>query len=215
VTPAPVVRATATTVSAFETASRVNRAVIRKLNRVSVRPIRLLGDPILRTTASPVTTFDKELRRLVKDLTDTMRDAPGSGLAAPQVGVSLRVFTYDVDGETGHLVNPVLGPFSEQLMEGEEGCLSLPGLSFELERPERVVAAGQNMWGDPVVIEGTGYLSRALQHETDHLDGVIFIDRLDPITAKRAKAALREAEWFGEPRPTVKASPHPLFGQAR
>jgi peptide deformylase len=100
-------------------------------------------------------------------------------------------------------------------MEGEEGCLSLPGLSFELERPERVVAAGQNMWGDPVVIEGTGYLSRALQHETDHLDGVIFIDRLDPITAKRAKAALREAEWFGEPRPTVKASPHPLFGQAR
>jgi peptide deformylase len=189
--------------------------VIRKLAGVSVRPIRLLGDPILRTSASPVTTFDKELRRLVKDLTDTMRDAPGSGLAAPQIGVSLRVFTYDVDGEVGHLVNPILGPFSEQMMDGEEGCLSLPGLSFELERPERVVAAGQNMWGDPVVIEGKGYLSRALQHETDHLDGVIFIDRLDPITAKRAKAALREAEWFGEPPPRVKASPHPLFGQAR
>jgi peptide deformylase len=80
---------------------------------VSVRPIRLLGDPVLRTSADPVTTFDKELRQLVKDLTDTMRDAPGSGLAAPQIGVTLRVFTYDVDDEVGHLVNPILGPFSE------------------------------------------------------------------------------------------------------
>ena len=129
---------------------------------MSVRPIRLFGDPVLRTSAAPVTTFDKELRRLVKDLTDTMRDAPGSGLAAPQIGVSLRVFTYDVDDEVGHLINPILGPFSEEMMDGEEGCLSLPGLSFELKRPERVIAAGQNMYGDPVVIEGTGYLSRAL-----------------------------------------------------
>ena len=174
---------------------------------MSVRPIRLLGDPVLRTPADPVTTFDKELRRLVKDLTDTMRDAPGSGLAAPQIGVSLRVFTYDVDDEVGHLINPVLGPFSEEMMDGEEGCLSLPGLSFELKRPERVIAAGQNMYGDPVVIEGTGYLSRAIQHETDHLDGIIFIDRLDKATAKQAKAALREAEWFGEPAPTIKAVP--------
>jgi peptide deformylase len=181
---------------------------------VSVRPIRLFGDPVLRTRASVVTTFDKELRRLVRDLTETMRDAPGSGLAAPQIGVSLRVFTYDVDEEIGHLINPVLGPFSEDMMDGEEGCLSLPGLSFELKRPELVVAAGQNMYGDPVVIEGTGYLSRALQHETDHLDGVIFVDRLDKETAKKAKAAIREADWFGGPAPTVKASPHPLFGRA-
>ncbi len=181
---------------------------------MSVRPIRLLGDPVLRTPATAVTTFDKELRRLVKDLTDTMRDAPGSGLAAPQIGVSLRVFSYDVDDEIGHLINPVLGPFSEEMMDGEEGCLSLPGLSFELKRPERVIAAGQNMYGDPVIIEGTGYLSRAIQHETDHLDGIIFIDRLDTATAKAAKAALREAEWFGEPVPTIRASPHPLFGRA-
>ncbi len=182
---------------------------------MSVRSIRLFGDPVLRTRAAEVTTFDKELRRLVKDLTETMRDAPGSGLAAPQVGVSLRVFTYDVEDEVGHLINPILGPFSEELMDGEEGCLSLPGLSFELKRPERVVAAGQNMYGDPVVIEGSGYLSRAIQHETDHLDGVIFIDRLDAATAKKAKAAIRDAEWFGQPAPTVKASPHPMFGQAR
>ncbi len=179
-----------------------------------VRPIRLLGDPVLRAPATAVTTFDKELRRLVKDLMETMRDAPGSGLAAPQIGISLRVFTYDVGDEAGHLINPVLGPFSEEMMDGEEGCLSLPGLSFELKRPERVIAAGQNMYGDPVVIEGTGYLSRAIQHETDHLDGVIFVDRLDKATAKRAKAAIREADWFGEPAPVVRTSPHPLFGRA-
>jgi len=181
---------------------------------MSVRPIRLFGDPVLRTQAQPVVTFDRELRRLVKDLTETMHDAPGSGLAAPQVGVSLRVFVYDVDDEAGHLVNPVLGPFSEELMDGEEGCLSIPGLAFELQRPERVVAAGQNMYGDPVVIEGSGYLSRALQHETDHLDGVLFVDKLDEPTRKAAMKAIREAEWAGEPAPAIRESPHPLFGRA-
>jgi peptide deformylase len=183
---------------------------------VSVRDIRLLGDPVLRTVAVPVTTFDKELRRLVTDLADTMREAGGVGLAAPQLGVSLRVFTYlDDSEEVGHLVNPVLGPFSEQMMDGEEGCLSLPGLSFELKRPERVVAVGQNVHGDPVTIEGSGLLSRCVQHETDHLDGVLFIDRLDRATKKAAMKAIREAEWANAPVPTVKVSPHPLFGKAR
>src|SRR3954447_9118304 len=143
---------------------RVVSALLRRLDPVSVRPIRLIGDPLLRTKALPVTTFDKELRRLVKDLTDTMRDAPGSGLAAPQIGVSLRVFTYDIDDELGHLINPILGPFSEEMMDGDEGCLSIPDLAFELKRPERVVAVGQNMYGDPVMLEGYGYLSRAIQH---------------------------------------------------
>ena len=183
---------------------------------MSIQDIRLFGDPVLRTPAAEVTDFDKELRQLVKDLTDTMLDAPGVGLAAPQIGVGLRVFTYWVDDELGHLVNPSLD-LSDEMQDGEEGCLSLPGLAFELKRPERVIAAGQNMYGDPVVIEGSGYLSRAIQHETDHLDGVIFIDRLDPAEAKRAKAALREADWFGSgpQAPVVKTSPHPLFGQAR
>ena len=179
---------------------------------MAVRPIRLLGDPVLRTKAEPVTTFDKELRRLVKDLTDTMLEAPGVGLAAPQLGVQLRVFTYDVDDVIGHLINPVLGPFSEEMMDGEEGCLSLPGLSFELKRPERVIAAGQNEYGDPVVIEGSGLMSRCIQHETDHLDGVLFIDRLDRETRKAAMKAIREAEWFGETAPTVRLSPHPTNG---
>jgi peptide deformylase len=182
---------------------------------VAVQPIRLLGDPVLRTKAEPVTTFDKELRRLVKDLTDTMIDAPGVGLAAPQIGVQLRVFTYDVDDVVGHLINPVLGPFSEEMMDGDEGCLSLPGLAFELKRPERVIAAGQNEYGDPVVIEGSGLMSRCIQHETDHLDGVLFIDRLDAETRKAANRAIREAEWANQEAPVVKESPHPLFGQAR
>jgi peptide deformylase len=181
---------------------------------VAVREIRLFGDPVLRTPADPVTTFDQELRRLVRDLTETLHAAAGAGLAAPQLGVSLRVFAYDVGDAAGHLINPVLGPFSEELMDGEEGCLSLPGLAFELSRPERVLAVGQNEYGDPVTIEGSGYLSRCLQHETDHLDGVLFIDRLDRRTYKEAMKAIREADWAGAPPPVVKSSPHPLFGRA-
>ena len=182
---------------------------------MAVREIRLFGDPVLRTRAAEVTTFDKELRRLVKDLADTMWEAGGAGLAAPQLGVSLRVFTYfNDDDEIDHLINPVLGPFSTQMQDGEEGCLSLPGLAFELPRPERVLAVGQNMHGDPVTVEGGGIVSRCLQHETDHLDGVLFIDRLDRETKRAAMKAIRESEWANEPQPVVKASPHPLFGRA-
>jgi peptide deformylase len=108
---------------------------------VSVKPIRLFGDPVLRMTAQPVTTFDNELRVLVKDLTDTMQDAPGAGLAAPQLGVSLRVFTYFVEGELGHLINPDLS-LSEEEQDGPEGCLSLPGLTFDCVRAHGVVARG-------------------------------------------------------------------------
>ncbi|MBL7501475.1 peptide deformylase [Frankia sp. CNm7] len=180
---------------------------------MSVREIRLFGDPVLRTKAGEVTTFDKELRKLVRDLGDTMWEASGAGLAAPQLGVSLRVFTYlNDDDEIDHLVNPVLGPFSEEMQDGEEGCLSLPGLAFELRRPERVLAVGQNMYGDPVTVEGSGIVSRCLQHETDHLDGVLFIDKLDRETKKAAMKAIREAEWANEAKPVIKTSPHPLFG---
>ena len=182
---------------------------------MALRPIRLLGDPVLRTPAQPVTTFDKELRTLVKDLTDTMIDAPGAGLAAPQLGVGLRVFVYDVDDQIGHLINPVLHFPSDDEQDGDEGCLSLPGLTFDCRRKLHVVAHGQNEYGDPVTIEGSELMARCIQHETDHLDGVLFIDRLDPETKKAALAAIREAEWANDPAPVVKASPHPLFGRAR
>jgi peptide deformylase len=174
-----------------------------------LKPIRLFGDPVLRTPAAPVETFDKELRQLVADLTETMMDAPGVGLAAPQIGVSLRVFTYWVDDELGHLINPSLD-LSDEQQDGEEGCLSLPGLGFDTKRARRVVAKGMNMHGEPVTIEGSDLLARCVQHETDHLDGILFIDRLDPEVRKQAMKAIREAEWFGAPPPTVKFSPHAL-----
>ena len=178
-----------------------------------VQPIRLFGDPVLRTPAVPVTDFDKELRRLVSDLTDTMREAPGAGLAAPQIGVGLRVFTWDVDGELGHLVNPSLD-LSEEEQLGPEGCLSLPGLSLDCRRAMRVVAKGFDMYGEPVTVEGHELLARALQHETDHLDGVLFLDRLDRETRKVAMKAIRESDWFGQPAaaPMFKVSPHPTRG---
>jgi peptide deformylase len=179
---------------------------------VAIQPIRLFGDPVLRTPAVAVTDFDKELRTLVKDLTDTMVEAPGAGLAAPQIGVGLRVFTWYVDGELGHLVNPSLD-LSDEEQDGPEGCLSIPDLTFDCKRALSVVAKGFNMHGDPVVIEGSELLARAIQHETDHLDGVLFIDRLDRETRKAAMRAIREADWFnaGSP-PTVKVSPHATNG---
>lgn len=175
---------------------------------VAIQPIRLFGDPVLRRRADEVTTFDKELRRLVSDLTDTMLDAPGAGLAAPQIGVSLRVFTWHVDGELGHLINPSL-ELSEEEQEGLEGCLSLPELTYECRRALSVIAHGFDMHGEPVRIDGSDLLARAIQHETDHLDGVLFVDRLDTEARKVAMREIREAEWFGLEKPTVKVSPHP------
>jgi peptide deformylase len=175
----------------------------------------LFGDPVLRTPADPVIDFDKELRTLVADLTETMLDAPGVGLAAPQIGVGLRVFTYHVDDEqAGHLINPVLHFPSDEDQDGEEGCLSIPGLKFECRRRQHVVAHGQNEYGDPVTVEGTELLARCIQHETDHLDGVLFVDRLDAETKKAAMKAIREAEWSGLTPPPVKVSPHPMLGRA-
>lgn len=179
---------------------------------MAIRPIRLFGDPLLRTKAVPVADFDAELRALVADLTDTMLDAPGSGLAAPQLGVGLRVFTYSVEDEVGHLVNPEL-TLSDETQLGPEGCLSIPDLTFDCVRAVRTVAKGFNMYGDPITIEGSDLLARALQHETDHLDGILFVDRLDRDTRKAAQRAIRDAEWFGHPAPTVKVSPHPMFGK--
>ena len=178
-----------------------------------IQTIRLFGDPVLRTPAEPVVDFDKQLRGLVRDLEETMMDAPGVGLAAPQIGVGLRVFTYYVDNTLGHLINPSLD-LSDDEQEGDEGCLSLPDLVFETRRALRVVAKGFDQHGEPVQIEGSELLARCIQHETDHLDGILFIDRLDRPERKLALKAIREADWAGDRPPVVKVSPHATFGRA-
>jgi len=184
---------------------------------MSIKEIRHFGDPVLVTPASEVIDFDKELRKLVKDLTETMLDAPGAGLAAPQIGVPLRVFVWDVDEAIGHLINPTLD-LSEEMQEGDEGCLSFPELVYPTPRAFRAVAKGFNMHGDPVIIEGTELLARALQHETDHLNGILFIDRLSEEDRKIAMKEIRESDWFGLAeqtgvQPKIKISPHSLFNQ--
>ena len=184
---------------------------------MSIQEIRFFGDPVLTTPASPVVDFDKELRVLVQDLTDTMLDAPGAGLAAPQIGVPLRVFVWDVDEALGHLINPVL-TLSEEMQEGEEGCLSFPELRYETPRAMRAVAKGFNMYGEPITVEGSEFLARALQHETDHLDGILFIDKLSAENRKLAMKEIRESEWFNVAAEhgkniQVKDSPHTIFGR--
>jgi peptide deformylase len=184
---------------------------------VAIQPIRFFGDPVLTTPATPVVDFDKELRTLISDLTDTMIDAPGAGLAAPQIGVSLRVFVWHVDDEFGHLVNPDIS-LSDEEQDGEEGCLSFPGLRYDTKRAMRVVARGFNMHGDPVVVEGSDFLARAIQHETDHLNGILFIDRMDKRTRKEAMKEIRETEWFGGlidggTAPEIRLSPHATLGK--
>jgi peptide deformylase len=181
---------------------------------VTVQPIRLFGDPVLRSPAAEVVDFDKELRVLVKDLWETLEAEGGAGLAAPQIGVGLRVFTYHCDGFAGHLVNPTFDVVGEEIQEGPEGCLSIPGMSWDCKRHMHVVARGWNEHGEPTEVEGTEILARCVQHETDHLDGVLFVDRLDAQTRKAALKAIRQAEWFDGQVPVVKQSPHPLTGSS-
>jgi peptide deformylase len=178
---------------------------------VAVRPVRLFGDPVLTTPAQEVASFDAELRRLVRDLDDTLRDQQGAGLAAPQLGVGLRVFVFRDEDAAGHLVNPVLTFPDEEEQDGPEGCLSLPGLYFDTKRRLNVIAKGCTVRGDPVQVVGTGSLARCLQHETDHLDGVLFINRMDAQRRKAAMRAIRAASWFNPVSPpAVKVSPHPM-----
>jgi peptide deformylase len=180
---------------------------------VTVQPIRLFGDPVLRSPADPVVDFDKELRRLVENLTDTLHEQNGSGLAAPQIGVGLRVFVFDVDDVTGHVVNPRLEFPDDEEQDGPEGCLSIPGVYVDTKRRLNAVARGFNTHGDPIQVIGNGMLARCVQHETDHLDGVLFVDRLDGDRRKQAMRAIRSADWYNPVAPpVVKVSPHVTRG---
>ena len=177
---------------------------------MAVRPVVITGDPVLHRPAAKVAQFDEELRALVEDMYETMDAAHGVGLAAPQIGVGSRVFTWFVDGEVGHLINPDVVPVGEETEDGPEGCLSIPGYRWDCRRHLHVVASGWNMHGDPVRVEGSELLARAIQHETDHLDGVLFVDRLADADRVAALAEIQAAEWagYGSYLPVVKVSPH-------
>lgn len=157
---------------------------------MTVRPIRILGDAVLRTPAAPVTAFDDGLRALIADLEDSVRVPGRAGVAAPQIGVSLRAFAWNVGGQVGHLVNPQLSAFDGE-QEDEEGCLSLPGMNFPTLRALAVTATGVDQHGAPVTVTATGFLARALQHETDHLDGRLYIDTLKGDTRRQALREVR------------------------
>ena len=161
---------------------------------MSILRIRTLGDPVLRTPAAEVTEFDTALRTLVRDMLETMYAVGGVGLAAPQVGVGLRVFTWGVDGDEGHVVNPRLET-GEDPQEGSEGCLSVPGLGFATPRSNTAVLTGVDMTGRPLRREATGLLARCFQHETDHLHGTVYVDRLQGETRREAMRALRSASY--------------------
>lgn len=164
-----------------------------KMVRMAMRDIRIVGDPVLRTKCSEITTIDDRVRSLVEDLLETVDDDGRAGLAAPQIGVSLRAFSWNIDGEIGYVLNPRLVEVSkDEYQDGEEGCLSVPGLWFPTERAWYARVEGVDLDGKPVVVEGEGLMGRALQHEMDHLDGMLYIDRLDRNTRKRAMKAIRE-----------------------
>jgi peptide deformylase len=158
---------------------------------MAVLPIKTFGDPVLRERAREVESFDRSLARLADDMIETMHEAPGVGLAAPQVGRSIRLIVFDIGDGPRALVNPILSQLrGEQL--GEEGCLSVPGLYFPVKRAMNARADGFDVDGKAVVIEGEGLLARVLQHEVDHIDGVLFIDRLSDEDRKAALAAVRD-----------------------
>lgn len=168
---------------------------------MTVLPIRLFGDPVLTTRASEVTEFNAALRTLVADMTETMADAGGVGLAANQVGVLRRVFVFDCahvpGGLKGHVINPVWEPLGEEKEEGTEGCLSIPEISLSIPRYRSVRLRGLDVEGKPVAISASGLLARCIQHETDHLDGVLYLKRASAADRKEAMAQIRTSAWFG------------------
>jgi peptide deformylase len=151
--------------------------------------IRTFGDPVLKTRAAPVETFDDSLARLTEEMLATMRENDGVGLAANQVGRLKRVLVASVEDEDYVIVNPVLSELSETTEQGQEGCLSIPGINVEVDRPTAVTVTGQDASGEPLRIEARDMLARVLQHEVDHLDGVLILDRTD---RQSRKAAMRE-----------------------
>jgi peptide deformylase len=163
---------------------------------VPARPIRLLGDPVLKTVSDPIGTVDARVRGLVDDLLDSVRLPGRAGVAAAQIGVNLRAFSYNVDGDIGYILNPMIVELSGEPELVDEGCLSVPGLWYPTKRYPFARVTGMDLDGNPIELSGTGVMAQALQHETDHLDGVLYLDRLDKENRRSAMKEVRESEWF-------------------
>jgi peptide deformylase len=167
---------------------------LSRRQREARQDIRVIGDPVLREHAREVTEFDRSLRKLAKRMIRTMHDAPGVGLAAPQVGVLPRLLGYDVDDDPRVLVNPVLDEYSDETEEADEGCLSVPGVTMPVERSSSLRVRGLDEYGEPVDFRAEGFEARVIQHESDHLDGVLIVDRTTRAARAAALRAMRESE---------------------
>ena len=163
---------------------------------MAVRPIRLFGDPVLRSRADEITRFDSSLAVLVTDLLDTVAEPGRAGVAAPQIGVSLRAFSYNVDGVLGYVLNPQLVEVRGEREPVDEGCLSVPGFGFARLRHPWARVIGLDLEQQPVELSGEGLMAQALQHECDHLDGRLYLEGLEPEIKRDAMRAVRQAEWF-------------------
>jgi peptide deformylase len=160
------------------------------------RPIRLFGDPVLKTVSAPVDHVDDGVRALVDDLVDSVRLPGRAGVAAPQIGVNLRAFSYNIEGEVGYVINPELVEVTGEPELVDEGCLSVPGLWHKTPRHPFARVRGIDLDGNAIEVAGEGLMAQALQHEVDHLDGIVYLDRLEKDERRAAMRAVRESDWF-------------------
>jgi peptide deformylase len=163
---------------------------------MTVRPIRFFGDPVLRSPCDPITTGTQAAKLLAEDLVDTVLEPGRAGVAANQIGVGLRAFSYNVDGDVGYILNPVLAEVRGEPGPVEEGCLSVPGFAYPRLRYPYARVTGVDADGNPVELSGEGLLAQALQHELDHLDGKLYIEGLEPEIKREALREIRQAAWF-------------------
>ncbi|HEY0259576.1 MAG TPA: peptide deformylase [Lacisediminihabitans sp.] len=159
------------------------------------RQIRIFGDPVLKTVSAPITPED-DVTGLIEDLVETVKVPGRAGVAAPQIGVNQRAFSYNVDDRVGYIINPVLVEVSGEPELMDEGCLSVPGFYFPRLRYPFARVTGEDLEGNPIELSGTGVMAQALQHETDHLDGKLYIEGLDKETRREAMRLIRESPWF-------------------
>lgn len=160
------------------------------------RQIRIFGDPVLKTASEQIGQVDDGVRGLVDDLLDSVRPPGRAGVAASQIGVNLRAFSYNVDGEVGYILNPVIVETQGEKDLVDEGCLSVPGLWYPTPQYPFVRVTGMDLDGNPIELSGTGLLAQALQHEVDHLDGLLYLDRLEKENRRAAMKEIRESDWF-------------------